>query len=117
MDADSVNTAVLECLDAWSARPVSEWLSHAAGMTTHGGPWVAAERARRKALMYGISAFAVWSVLDLCDTAWTLAPRDCKVSETAAAAARAAVQCAALAQLMRAQANVEEAVPRRMRLM
>jgi len=100
MYPDSVNATVLECLDAWSSRPVSKWLSYASAMKMQGGPWLAAEHARRSALMQGVSALAVWTVLDLCETAWMLAPRDCSVSETAAAAARAAVQCAALSQLM-----------------
>lgn len=103
MYPDSVNATVLECLDAWSERPVSAWLSHAADLQTDGGPWLAAERARRRALMHGVSAFAVWCVLDLCDTAWMLAPRDCTVSETAAVAARAAVQFTALSRLLAPQ--------------
>ena len=106
MYPDSLNPAILECLDAWSARPVSEWLSFASAMKTQGGPWLAAERARRGALMQGVSALAVWSVLDLCETAWMLAPRDCSLSETAAAAARAAVQCAVLNQLMASPATI-----------
>jgi len=97
------STAVLDFLDAWSARPVSEWMSKAATMKTQGGPWVAAERARRSALMHGVSAFAVWSVLDLCETAWMLAPRDCSVSDAAATAALAAVQCLALTRLVGTQ--------------
>lgn len=100
MYPESLSAAVLDCLDSWSARPVSEWLSNAAAMKTEGGPWVAAERARRSALMHGVSALAVWSVLDLCETAWMLAPRDCAVSEAAATAALAAVQCLALTRLI-----------------
>ena len=100
MYPDIVNATLLECLDAWSARPVSAWLSHAAAMKAQGGPWLAAERARRSALMNGVSALAVWNVLDLCDTAWMLAPRDCSVSDAAATAARAAVQCTVLSQLL-----------------